>query len=84
MLQPAGGITEPDNKGSGTSKGQCSDEKEEPDLLADIFKQEAEESDSPLEILITSLPDMEIDELIDKAKEVKALIRQWHQNVMLK
>ena len=48
MLQPAGDITEPDGKDSGKSKGQCSDEKEGPDLLGDIFKQEAEESDLPL------------------------------------
>lgn len=38
MLQPAGEITGPDNKGSGTSKGQCLNEKEEPDVLANIFK----------------------------------------------
>ena len=84
LLQPAGEITKPDDKGSGESKGECADEKEEPDLLADIFKQEAEESDSPLEILIASLPDVEINELIDEATEVKALIRQWHQNMMSK
>jgi hypothetical protein len=95
LLKSAGEIREQEGedsgelKGEGTieseaSKGECADEKEKPDLFADIFKQEVEDLDSPLEILIASLPEVEINELIDDTIEVKALIRQWHQNVMLK
>ncbi len=45
--------------------------------INDIFGQEEEKEETPVELLIASLPDVTVEELFDAVGEVKALIRAW-------
>lgn len=46
-------------------------------FLGGLFDEEEEEEESPVEILIASLPDVNLEEVVDAAEEVKTLMREW-------
>lgn len=49
-------------------------------LFSNIFDQEAEVEESPLKLLVDSLPDVTAEDLLERAEEVTALINSWHQD----
>ena len=47
--------------------------------LANLFEHEESEDDTPLSVLIASLPEINIEEVRSEAEEVKALMRHWQE-----
>ena len=52
-------------------------EEKKDDFMSGLFDEEEEEEESPVEILIASLPDINLEEVIDAAEEVKTLMLEW-------
>jgi hypothetical protein len=69
--KPAAGEGEKGKKGGG-------DEKE--NLFSNLFGSVEVEEDNPLKRLISSLPEISIDEVMNEADEVKGLMSEWYVN----
>jgi len=77
------GIVEEENKDELKDIFQPSPQPEAPAeekkdaFMSGLFDEEEEEEESPVEILIASLPDINLEEVIDAAEEVKTLMLEW-------
>lgn len=49
-------------------------------LLANLFEQPEDEEETPVQILIKSLPDVTVQEVLNAAEEVKALMHEWQSS----
>jgi len=70
------------NEKEGEPKSEPESEKKdeaESDSLGDLFNQE-EEEENPLAGLITSLPDVTVEELLGEAEEIKAIVCELQQS----
>ena len=80
LLEKAGekAVEEQEEAPKSEPKNEKKDEAES-DSLDDLFSQE-EEGENPLAGLITSLPDVTVEELLGEAEEIKAIVCEWQQN----
>jgi len=62
---------------SAEAEAEAPAEEKKDDFMSGLFDQEEEEEESPVEILIASLPDINLEEVVDAAEEVKTLMLEW-------
>lgn len=68
-----------DKPPDGGSQEKKSTATEASDMIAKIFNQE-DETANPLAGLVASLPDATAEEILNEAREIKAMLDQWPQN----
>ena len=61
-------------------EAEASGDKGKDDFMSGLFDQEEEEEESSIEMLIASLPDIALEEVVNTADEVKALMFEWQQD----
>jgi len=72
--------SKPEEKSQSKEKSEDSPKDEGKDLIADLFKQVIEDQVSPLDLLIKSLPESSVDELLAETKEVEFMLREYLEN----
>ena len=60
-------------------EAEASGDKGKDDFMSGLFDQEEEEEESPVQMLIASLPDIALEEVVNAADEVKTLMLEWQQ-----
>jgi hypothetical protein len=79
------GIVDEENKDElkdvfeSSPEAEASGGKGKDDFMSGLFDQEEEEEESPVQMLIASLPDIALEEVVNAADEVKTLMLEWQQ-----
>jgi len=79
------GIVDEENKDElkdvfeSSPEAEASGDKGKDDFMSGLFDQEEEEEESPVQMLIASLPDIALEEVVNAADEVKTLMLEWQQ-----
>ena len=76
IFQPSPQPEEP----SAEAEAEKSGDKGKDIFMDGLFDQEEEEEESSIEMLIASLPDIALEEVVNTADEVKALMFEWQQD----